>query len=123
MVWLVPILDKIRNFALDALGNGSEGRSHDTGSSQVRAHSEGNGVASGILMPADHTQLEVRNRDIPIGIDLSERVAPTSLDCPAPTTNHFSIRPGTSSQSKPAEYNAPAHPITFLKARLKELEW
>jgi hypothetical protein len=122
MVWLLPILDKIRNFALDAFGNGAEGRtSHDTGSSQVRSHTEGNGVASGMSIPADHNQ--VGNRDIPIGILLPERVAPTLLDYPAPTTNHFSIRPGTSSQPLPAEYNAPARPITFLKARLKELEW
>ena len=117
MVWLLPILDKIRNFALDA----SEGRSHDTGSSQVRARSEGNGVTSGMSIPADHTQ--VRNREIPTGILFPERFAPTLLDFSAPTTHDFSIRPGTSSQPPPAEYNAPVRPITSLKARLKELEW
>lgn len=119
MVWLLPILDKIRNFALDVFGNDSEG-SHDTGSSQVKAHSEGNSVASGMSIPAGHTQ--VGNREIPTGIPLPERVAPT-LDYSAPTTHHFSIRPGTSSQPLPVEYNAPMHPINFLKARLKELEW
>lgn len=121
MVWLLPILDKIRNFALDTFGTDTEGRSHDAGSPQVRVHSEGNGVASGVSMPADHTQ--VGNRDIPIGILLPERVAPTLLDYSAPTANHFSIRPGTSSQSLRAEYHAPARRITFLKACLKEHEW
>ena len=121
MVWLLPIVDKIRHLALDAFGNGSEGRSHDTGSSQVRARLEGNGVASGLSIPADHTR--VRNKEIPTGILLPEPFAPTLLDYSAPTTHDFSTRPGTFSQPLPVEYNAPVRSTTFLKARLKELEW
>lgn len=58
MVWLLPVLDEIRNFLLNVSGNGIEGLGHDTGGSPVRSHSEGNGAASGMSIQLDHTQVE-----------------------------------------------------------------
>ena len=46
MVWLLPVLDEIRDTVLEASGLGVEELSDDTSGSPVRSHSEGNGVAS-----------------------------------------------------------------------------
>ena len=117
VVWLLPILEKIRKSALEAVD--TEGLSTDTGGSPVRSDSEGNGVSPGMLIPVAHTQVE--NGGTAIDTLLSERVPPTLLDHPAPTTNDFSIRTGR--YPPPADYHASTRSITFLKACLKKLEW
>lgn len=116
MVWLLPVLDKIRNSALEAVG--TEGFSKDIGGPPVRSDSEGNGVAVGIPIPVDHAQ--VGNGGKSTDIFRSERVLATVSDHPASTTNDFSTR--TRTYSPPTDYHALAASITFLKARLGELD-
>ncbi len=118
MVWLLPVLDKIRKSALETVDTGTEGPNKDTGGSPVRPDPEGNGVAPEMPVLVGHTQ--VGNRGKTIDILLSERVPPTLLDHPAPTKNDFSKRMGTN--SPPADYHAPAPSIAFLKAHLRELD-
>ncbi|KAH9041734.1 hypothetical protein EDB85DRAFT_1377126 [Lactarius pseudohatsudake] len=116
MVWLLPVLDKIRNSALEVVG--TEGFSKDTGGPPVRSDPEGNGVAAGIPIPVDHAQ--VGNGGKSTDIFRSERVLATLLDHPASTTNDFSTR--TRMYSPPTDYHALAASIALLKARLGELD-
>ncbi|KAI9463325.1 hypothetical protein BJY52DRAFT_79042 [Lactarius psammicola] len=105
MVWLLPVLDKIRKSALEAVGNGTEefSKDIDIGGSPVRSDPKGNGVAPGMPILVDHTP--VGNGGKMIDILFSERVPPTLLDHPAPTTIDFSTRTGT--YSPPADYHGP----------------
>ncbi|KAH9063946.1 hypothetical protein EDB87DRAFT_85894 [Lactarius vividus] len=116
MVWLLPVLDQIRTTALEVVG--TEELNKDTGGSPVRSDSEGNGVAAGIPTLVDHAQ--VGNGGRSTDIFHSERVHPTLLDHPVPTTNDFNTH--TRTYFPPTDYPAPAASIAFLKARLGELD-
>ena len=118
IVWLIRVLDEIRKYALEAFDSGIEALSNDNGSFPVKPHSKENGFASGMSSPMDHT---VGNGDTEIGSLLPERIPPTLLDHPAPTTNLVSTCRGT--HPLPTGYDASERSITSLKARLRELEW
>jgi len=118
---LLPVLEKIRESALEAVGTGTEGLSTDTGSSPVRPDSEGNSVALGMPILVAHTQ--VGNGGTAVGIHLSERVPPTLLHHPASTTDSFSIHAGRYPPPADYHYHGSSSSITLLKARLRELEW
>ena len=55
LVWLLPVLDKIRKSALEVAG--TKGLSTDTGGLPGRSDSERNGVAPGISILVAHTQV------------------------------------------------------------------
>lgn len=105
MDWLLPVLDKIKTIALEAVG--TEGLSTDTGGSPVRSDFEGNGVAPDSKMSTVEAHTQVRNGGTIIGVLLSDRVPPTLLDHFAPTTrHHFGIPTGM--YSLPAVHHASA---------------